>query len=81
MRVQGESKLIFVWDMGLGMESPAEDQLHQNHLSYLRSRFQSPQHPHQQMRTKGGAWSLLVHQLLKCCSQTLRCDGQVQSAG
>ena len=43
VRVQGESKLIFVWDMGVGMESPAEDQLHQNHLSYLRSGFRA--HP------------------------------------
>ena len=33
VRVQGDSGLIFVCDLGAGRGSPSEDQLHQNHLS------------------------------------------------
>ena len=45
MRVQEDSRLIFVWELGAGWGSPSEDQPHQNHLSSLRSRFPNSPYP------------------------------------
>lgn len=58
---RSDSRLIFVWELGAGQGSPSEDQLHQNHLSSLRSRFPNSPYPTpQQIKTREGPWSLLV---------------------
>lgn len=44
VRVQEDSRLIFVWELGAGRGSPSDDQLHQDHLSFLRSRFLNSPH-------------------------------------
>ena len=46
VRVQQDCRLIFVWELGPGWGSPSDDQLHQDHLSSLRSRFLNSPQPH-----------------------------------
>lgn len=53
--VQEDSRLIFVWELGAGQGSPSEDQLHQNHLSSLRSRFPNSPYPTPADEDQGGA--------------------------